>query len=281
VAKSSYAQEVKMASRFVNKTVIVTGASEGVGAAAVRLFHQEGANVVLAARRQEMLDKQARALGNRALAVVADVTDRTQLANVMARTVEMFQGVDVLVNNAGFNCRGELAEIDIESLEQIVNVNLKAPIVMTKLTLPHLLASKGAVVNVASIAGMIPMPDEATYCATKFGLRGFSFSLAEELRDTGVTVSTVAPGPVETGFILTDLDEVPDYVFSQPMSTAEQMAGLILDCAADGRRERAIPKNSARLATLGFHLPLLTKLLRPLLSKKGARMKKRYLDWNK
>jgi len=264
-----------MASRFVNKTVIVTGASEGVGAAAARLFHAEGANVVLVARGQEMLEKQARTFGNRALAVAADVTDRLQLANVVARTVEAFQGVDVLVNNAGFNCRGELAEIAVESLEQIVNVNLKAPIVMTKLT------CKGAIVNVASLAGMIPMPDEATYCATKFGLRGFSFSLAEELRDTGVTVSTVAPGPVETGFILTDLDEVPDYVFSQPMSTAEQVAGLILDCAEDGRRERAIPKNSARLATLGFHLPFLTKLLRPLLNKKGARLKKRYIDWNK
>jgi len=270
-----------MASRFVNKTVIVTGASEGVGAAAAQRFHQEGANVVLVARRQEMLDKLARALGNRALAVAADVTDRAQLATVVERAVEAFQGVDVLVNNAGFNHRGELAKINVDSLEQIVNVNLKAPIVMTKLTLPHLLKSKGAIVNVASLAGMIPMPDEATYCATKFGLRGFSFSLAEELHETGVTVSTVAPGPIETGFILTDLDEVPDYVFSQPMSTAEQVAGLILDCALDGRRERAIPKKSARLATLGFHLPFLTKLLRPLLNKKGARMKKHYIDRNR
>ena len=65
------------------------------------------------------------------------------------------------------------------------------------------------------------------------------------------------------------------------MSTAEQVADLILDCAADGRRERAIPKNSARLAALGFHLPTLTKLLRPLLNKKGARMKKRYIDRNR
>ena len=270
-----------MASRFVNKTVIVTGASEGVGAAAARLFHQERANVVLVARRQEMLDKLARTLGNRSLAVAADVTDRAQLANVVERTVQTFQGVDVLVNNAGYNNRGALDKIEVENLEQIIDVNLRAPIVMTKLTLPHLLKSKGAIVNVASLAGMIPMPDEATYCATKFGLRGFSFSLAEELHAAGVTVSTVAPGPVETGFILTDLDEVPDYVFSQPMSTAEQVAGLILDCAVDGRRERAIPKNSARLATLGFHLPFLARLLRPLLNKKGARMKKRYIDRNR
>lgn len=270
-----------MTSRFVNKTVIVTGASEGVGAAAAKLFHNEGANVVIVARRQEMLDSLARKLGNQTLALAADVTDREQLASVVERTVQTFQGVDVLVNNAGFNHRGGLDKIGVDSIEQIVNVNLKAPIVMTKLALTHLLKSKGAIVNVASLAGMIPMPDEATYCATKFGLRGFSFSLAEELRETGVTVSTVAPGPIETGFILTDLEEVPDYVFSQPMSTAEQVADLILDCAEDGCRERAIPKNSARLATLGFHLPALTKLLRPMLNKKGARMKKRYIDRNR
>src|SRR5581483_2734001 len=104
-----------------------------------------------------------------------------------------------------------------EELVQIVNVNLTAPILLTRAALPYLRRrGAGTVVNIASLAGRVPLPHEATYSATKFALRAFSFALAEELAGTKIRISVVSPGPVETGFILTDLEHVPDLVFSQP-----------------------------------------------------------------
>jgi short-subunit dehydrogenase len=169
-----------------------------------------------------------------------------------------------------------------EDLARIVDVNLRAPIVLTRLAIPYLRrAGGGAIVNVASIAGRIPLPEEATYSATKFGLRAFTFALAEELQGSGITVSAVSPGPVETGFILKELEEVPDVVFSQPMSSADDIAKLILECAADGSIERAHPASSAYLATLGYLVPQLPRLLRPLLERRGRAAKQAYLAMRK
>lgn len=263
-----------MSNRFQGKTVIITGASAGVGAAAARAFAAEGAEVVLAARSADKLNALAGELG--ALAVAADVSDPGQCRTLIEKTVEARGGIDVLVNNAGCNHRGPVDTVADGDLAQIIDTNLRAPILLTRLALPHLRAGGGAVVNVASIAGQIPLPGEATYSASKFGLRAFTHALAEELRGSGVTASAVSPGPIATGFILEDLDEVPDLVFSQPMSTAEQVAALILDCAADGRVERSIPTSSHVLATLGYLWPAMSRLTRPLMERKGRREKAKY-----
>lgn len=260
--------------RFTGKTVLITGASAGVGAAAARAFAAEGAEVVLAARSADKLNALAGELG--ALAVAVDVSDPGQCRTLIEKTVEARGGIDVLVNNAGCNHRGPVDTVADGDLAQIIDTNLRAPILLTRLALPHLRAGGGAVVNVASIAGQIPLPGEATYSASKFGLRAFTHALAEELRGSGVTASAVSPGPIATGFILEDLDEVPNLVFSQPMSTAEQVAALILDCAADGRVERSIPTSSHILATLGYLWPRLSRLTRPLMERKGHREKAKY-----
>jgi short-subunit dehydrogenase len=139
-------------------------------------------------------------------------------------------------------------------------------------------SGKAAIVNVASIAGRIPLPYEATYSATKFGLRAFTFALAEELESTGITVSAVSPGPVETGFLLKDVEEVPDIVFSQPMSTAAEVAALVLDCAYDGALERVCPQLSGYLATAGYLIPQLPRMLRPILQYQGRAAKERYIE---
>jgi short-subunit dehydrogenase len=102
-------------------------------------------------------------------------------------------------------------------------------------------------------------------------------ALADELRGTGITVSAVSPGPVDTQFIMADLSHVPDIVLSQPLSTAEHVAALVVACAVDGRVERATPRVSGGLATLGYLAPRLRRMLRPLLEQVGRRNKRRYI----
>ena len=268
-----------MAERFVGKVAVVTGASAGIGAAAARRFAAEGARVVLAARGARELETLAHEIGaERALAVPTDVTDPAAASALLERAIAAFGAVNVLVNNAGYNRRGPVEHSPAEDLARIVDVNLRAPIVLTRLAIPYLRrAGGGAIVNVASIAGRIPLPEEATYSATKFGLRAFTFALADELEGSGITVSAVSPGPVETGFILREVEDVPAVVFSQPMSSADEIAALILDSAADGTLERAHPTSSAYLATLGYLFPQIPRLLRPLLERQGRAAKESYI----
>lgn len=136
----------------------------------------------------------------------------------------------------------------------------------------------GAIVNVASIAGRLPLKDEATYSAVKFALRTFTFALTEELRGSGIMVSAVSPGPVDTNFIMETIDEVPDIVFAQPMSSAEDIAEMILACAHDGKTERVRPAVSGVMATAAYLMPPLRTALSPVMALRGRLAKRRYRD---
>lgn len=268
-----------MGTRFKDKVAVITGASAGIGAAAARQFVAEGAKVVLAARGAAELNKLEKELGGQAKAVATDVSDPDACENLLNQADAAFGRIDILVNNAGFNSRGDVEEKSVEDLQRVIEVNLKAPMTLSRLVLPYLRkAGGGAIVNVASIAGQIPVPDEAAYSASKAGLRAFTYAMAEELRGSGITVSAVSPGPVETGFIMEELDSVPDIVFAQPMSTADEIAELILDCAADGKVERTKPRFTGFLATTGYLFPSVMRSIRPLMEPKGRKAKAKYRE---
>ncbi len=261
-----------------HKTVLITGASAGIGLACARHFAEAGAQVILLARGAERLEAAVREIisaGGRAVGWVADVGIDAECDRVLAQVQKEYGGLDVLVNNAGLHHRGPFLENDAEALAAMVDVNLRSPIRMTRLAMPLLLESRGAVVNVASLAGCVPVPNSAVYSATKFGIRAFSLALAAELKDTGVTVSAVSPGPVDTGFILDNLDAVTDITLSQPMVTADEVARAVLKCADRGTLEIKMPRASGWLATIAYLFPFLKRWLQPLLERKGARAKKR------
>ena len=263
---------------FSGVTVLITGASMGVGAATARAFAGRGANLVLVARGEEKLNELAESLdvGDRAMIASLDVTDTEGFRKLLGRADEVFGSVDVLVNNAGFHARGPVESVNAEDLGRMVDVNLKAPIMATRLVLPYLRRSKRpAVINVASLAGRTPVPGSATYSATKFGLRAFGLALHEEIRDSGIKVASVSPGPIDTGFIMDDIDTVTDLTFSQPLSTAEQVAGAIVELVDDATLDRPMPRISGYLTTVSYLFPKLGRALRPMLEKKGRKTKQR------
>lgn len=260
-----------------NRIAIVTGASSGVGEATAKLLAERGAKVVLAARSGEKLERLKQQLGEQALVVPTDVSSLEACEQLILTTVEQFGGLDILVNNAGYHARGDFEEISTQELDHTLDVNLRAPMRLTHLALPYLLKSEqAAIINVASLAGRFPVDGEATYSTTKFGLRAFSLALSEELRFSHVQVSIVSPGPIDTGFIMDDIDGVADLVFSQPMSTAEEIAESICQCIDDGKVERAVPAVSGVLATAGYLMPALRRGLKPLLERQGRRAKMKY-----
>jgi NAD(P)-dependent dehydrogenase (short-subunit alcohol dehydrogenase family) len=256
-----------------DKVVIVTGASSGVGEAAARTFARKGAKVVLAARSAQKIRKLAKEVGG--LAVPTDVCSLEDLEALVAKTLDAYGRIDVVVNNAAANARGTLDDLEPARIAEVIDTNLKAPMLLTRLALPHLRKSRGVVVNVASIAGHVPLPHESPYCASKWGLRGFTFAVRQEMRDTGVSLCVVSPGPIATPFVLDDLDHVPDLVFSQPILTADEVADAVVACAIDRERERAIPAQTLALAKVASAFPWVQEMLRPSLEAKGARVKER------
>lgn len=263
---------------FSDRTVVITGASAGIGLACARRFAEAGGNVVLVARGAGELERARAEIAQigPALAIAVDVAAPDGAERIVSGALARFGAIHVLVNNAGRHARGPFVDQSEADLASMVDVNLRAPILLTRRALPHLIASgRGAVVNVASLAGKVPTIGSVVYSATKFGLRGFSHALADELHGTGVTVSCVSPGPVDTQFIMAELDSVTDLTMSQPLVTAEDVAALVVACALDGKPERATPRLSGALATAGYLAPALRRMLRPMLERRGRRNKQK------
>jgi len=267
-----------MAQSLKGRTVVITGASMGVGAATAKAFGKGEANLVLIARGRNGLEALAETLGNRERVLIAplDVTDAAGFDKVLKDAAERFGSIDILINNAGFHARGTVESVEPEDLGRMVDVNLKAPILLTRMALPYLRSSKlPAVINVASLAGRAPIPGSATYSATKFGLRAFGFALAEELRGSPVRIACVSPGPVDTGFIMDDIDTVTDLTFSQPLSTAEEVASVIVELVFNRKPEQSMPAFSGLLTTASYLFPAAGRALRPMLERKGKKVKAR------
>ncbi|HCU25484.1 MAG TPA: short-chain dehydrogenase [Deltaproteobacteria bacterium] len=263
--------------KFTGKTVMVTGASSGIGLEISRRFAALGAKIILVGRDEKKLLRAARTLNSTsAFPYRCDVRDVSALRKLVQDVTKKHGDIDILINNAGFNKRGAFLSVDLASLESILQTNLVAPIVLSRLCAEHM-PRGGAVINIASIAGMVPVYHEAAYSASKAGLRAFGRVIAEELAPRGIRVKNINPGPVDTGFLGHEVESVPDLVFSQPMSSAAAVAELVVQAIPTQAVELAIPRSSALLATLAYVFPAFLRITRPVLEKIGRYRKQRYL----
>jgi 3-oxoacyl-[acyl-carrier protein] reductase len=190
---------------LAGKVSIVTGAGRGIGRAIALLLGRLGSRVVLAARSEAQLEsvrEEIRGQAGEALVVRTDLNCDEDMENLVSRAVKECGSIDYLINNAGWGKTAPVAKASVEEWDQTLRVNLRAPMVLSKLVLPILLEKKdGAIVNIASISGRTGQANTAAYSASKFGLIGFSQSLYEEVRESGIKVAAILPGFVDTPMI--------------------------------------------------------------------------------
>ena len=234
-----------MATSFEGKTIILTGASEGIGRALALALAGQRARLALAARGADRLEELARdcaARGAEAIAVTCDVTDEADCLRLVDETVARFGGLDALVANAGRTMWSEFEALeDLRVIEQVMAVNYFGAVYCIRAALPHLRRSGGRLAAIASVAGLTGVPARSGYCASKHALIGFCDSLRIELADSGVSVTVVAPDFVVSEIHRRALGSDGEPLGQSPMQedkimTAERCAELIVEAMAQRRR---------------------------------------------
>jgi 3-oxoacyl-[acyl-carrier protein] reductase len=178
------------------KIAVITGASRGIGAAVARLLHDRGVKLGLASRSGDDLGLAG------AVAEPCDVRDLDALTHLCDATAAAFGGIDIVVANAGVGAYGPFLDLSREHLDEMLDVNLKGTLYAVRAALPHMLGREGDVITLASEAGRRGLPNEAVYCASKFGQVGFTRALDHELRGQGIRCTNICPGGVATDFAL-------------------------------------------------------------------------------
>jgi short-subunit dehydrogenase len=211
--------------------VLLTGATGGIGQAIARALHGRGASLVVTGRRRELLDELASELGDRVEPIAADLANRADVDRLAAVTE-----IDVLVANAALPAAGRLLTFSGEELDRALEENLRSPMRLALALLPGMVErGTGHLVFVSSIAGKVGSAGSSVYSATKFGLRGFGYSLSEELRGSGVGATTVFPGFIrEAGMFAESGAKLPRFAGTR---TPEQVASAVLEGIDKNRAE--------------------------------------------
>ena len=262
----------------LGKVVIITGASSGIGAAVAHRLARDGMRLALAARRLDRLQKVAaevESLGGEALVVQTDVCDCQAFYCVVQAALEKWGRIDVLFNNAGVNPDNNtsLTSLDSEEIRKEIATNLTAVIECAQAVLTVMLRQKaGHIINVASAAGLIATSRGSIYCATKFGVNGFSDALRRELRGTGIHISVICPGftpsEITPGLkaVAEGSPDAPNYFGLMPVAyVADQVARLIYH----PRRRVVIPHSMKFLVPIANLFPGIADVLLPGFLPKG------------
>jgi len=238
------------------KTALITGASSGIGLEFARLFAQDGYHLVLVARNREALGALADELhsqhGVEVRVAPKDLSHPSAPAELYQELHESGIALDVLVNNAGFGGSGPFLQTDWSTEEEMMQVNIVSLVHLSKLFLPQIVARKGKLLNVGSVAGFLPGPYTSIYYASKAFVLHFTEALAEELNGTGATVTCLCPGPVQTNF----------QKRAHTGGSSRANKGLSVDVREVARQGYLGMKEGQRIVIPGWKNRLLTNLIR-------------------
>jgi len=244
-------REGLMSDTFGDLSVLITGGSSGIGAGLAEAFAAAGATVGIAARRRDRLSEvldRCRAHSPGSAMWTLDLTDDASVDRLAAEAVETLGRVDILVNNAGIPKRRHVTRLDAATVESVMAVNYLSPVRLTLALLPHMIErGSGRIVNVSSVAAPLSSPGEAAYDASKAALAVFSEAMAVDLWDTGIKVTVVYPGVVDTElFTLPDNEPFTDDVEA---ITVDEAVRTIMGGIADGALSVYVPEYFAQFAT--------------------------------
>jgi NADP-dependent 3-hydroxy acid dehydrogenase YdfG len=224
-----------MTDNIAGKTVVITGASSGMGAAAARHLAAKGAAVVLGARRTDRIEALVAEIteaGGKAIALATDVTKREDLLRLVDVAVDTYGRVDVIINNAGVMPLSPLERVKVDEWDQMIDVNLKGVLYGIAAALPHMIAQKsGHIINVSSVAGHKLFGGSAVYSATKFAVRAMSEGLRQEMAPHNIRTTIISPGAVKTELLdhisETDVQKANQNYVAEIGVPAETLARLV------------------------------------------------------
>jgi short-subunit dehydrogenase len=196
--------EKKMTGKLTGKTVLVTGASSGIGRSSALALAREGANIVLTARRQERLDELIVAIqqaGGKAVSVVGDAIEEETAQRCVTTAMQTYNTLDILINNVGVGNYKNLVDTSAAEYDELMDTNVRSTFLFTRHAVPVMIKQgSGTILMISSMAGIYGFAGEAVYCATKFAQVGFAQALDKELRPHGIKVGVICPGGVKTEF---------------------------------------------------------------------------------
>jgi cyclopentanol dehydrogenase len=270
----------RYAPKLKNKVAIITGAAGGIGRAVAHLFARHEAILVLTDIREhaieELIDSIKKYNAN-TLAVVHDVADPRSWHSLMRRVLKSYGRVDILVNNAGVVQPCTAEDLAPDKIHQQVSVNFLGTVYGCQAALRVMKAQKsGKIINMASLGGIVPMPGEAVYSATKSAIRSYSLSIYAELLDSPIEITVVCPDSVATPQLLYELthDEAVLSFVGRPLKPVRVAKG-ILDVTIKDKPEMLIPSGMGVLARTGMAFPRIFFVLFPILKKIGLRTMKK------
>ncbi len=268
---------------YTNKTILITGGTDGIGRSLVLQYLDLGANVVTCGRdQQKILALEAEAPIGKLCVLNADVSSERDCERSVSHAVKLFGGIDVLINNAGISMRGLMEEGGagiVPVIKKVMDVNFNGVLYCTTYALPYLIKSKGAIVGISSIAGYRGLPGRSGYSASKFALQGFLEAIKTELVEKGVHVMWVSPGFTASNIRNVALNHKGEKQGESPLKESQLMdadtcAKIIIDAVEKRKRTVVMTFQGKQTVFLNKFFPSLAdKLVRKFFFKNGNLVK--------